>query len=239
MAGTAVVITDRVQATERLRALLAEQETLLREVHHRIKNNLQGLLSLIQLEKRRQVDAGAGVLDCLDALEGRIRVVADIHHSLYASDSMSVVEIGSQLRVLCEEIRSIAPRPDLLSVHVGSDPIRCDFDTAIPLGMLLHEIVANSVKHAFPGQRSGRIDVSLRRVGDAVRMVVRDDGVGDASTGRGGIGKQLIRSLCGQLSGRLTVSGLGGTTVTVEMPARPFTLEDRNSSVPILVAEPA
>jgi PAS domain S-box-containing protein len=237
MAGTAIVITDRVENNERLQASLAEKETLLREVHHRVKNNLQSLLSLIQLEKRRQ--ANAGVLERLNALHGRIQVMASIHKSLYTSDTVSLVEIGSQLPVLCENIRSISPRPDLLSVHVVSDPLRCDLDTAIPLGVLVHEIVTNSVKHAFPEHRPGRIDLSFQRAGDTVQLVVMDDGIGDASIGRGGIGKQLIQGLSEQLSGRLSVSSLGGTTVTVEMPARLFTPPDQNAIVAELVAEPA
>jgi PAS domain S-box-containing protein len=129
MAGTAIVITDVVENNERLQASLAEKETLLREVHHRVKNNLQSLLSLIQLEKRRQKNAG--VLERLNALHGRIQVMASIHKSLYTSDTVSLVEIGSQLPVLCENIHSISPWPDLLSVHVVSDPLRCDLDTAI------------------------------------------------------------------------------------------------------------
>ena len=219
--GAAIDVTARVTGEEGLRASLAEKETLLREVHHRVKNNLQSLLSLIQLEKRRQ--ANAGVLDRLNALHGRIQVMASIHKSLYTSDTVSLVEIGSQLPVLCENIRSVSPRPDLLEVHVASDPLRCDLDIAIPLGVLVHEIVTNSVKHAFPEHRPGKIDLSLRRAGDMVRLVVVDDGIGDTSTGQGGIGKQLIQGLSGQLSGRLSISGEGGTTVTIEMPARLFT----------------
>src|SRR4051812_36511165 len=227
MTGTAIVITDAVENNERLQASLAEKETLLREVHHRVKNNLQSLLSLIQLEKRRQTDAG--VLERLNALHGRIQVMASIHKSLYTSDTVSLVEIGSQLPILCENIRSISPRPDLLSVHVVSDPLRCDLDTAIPLGVLVHEIVTNSVKHAFPEHQPGRIDLSLRRAGDMVQLIVMDDGIGDASTGQGGIGKQLIQGFSQQLYGKLSVSSMGGTTVAVEMPARLFTTPDQNA----------
>jgi two-component sensor histidine kinase len=162
-------------------------------VHHRVKNNLQSLLALIQLEKRRQTDAG--VLDRLKALHGRIQVMASIHKALYNSDTVSLVDLGSQLPVLCENIRSISPRPDLLSVHVTSDPLRCDLDTAIPLGVLVHEIVTNSVKHAFAENQPGRIDLSLRKTGDMVLLIVMDDGIGDASTGQDGIGKQLIQGL--------------------------------------------
>jgi PAS domain S-box-containing protein len=239
MAGTVMVVTDRVLNAEKLRVSLAEKETLLEEVHHRIKNNLQGLWSLIQLEKRRQ-GCGAG-RDRLDALKGRIQVMADIHKSLYASASLSMVDIGEQLRTLCDRIRSISPRPELLTIDVVSDPIRCDLDTAIPLGMLVHEIVTNSVKHAFPDDRPGRITVSLRRDGDTVRLVARDDGEGDGSAAAGGhdsIGKQLIESLSGQLCGRLTVSGQVGTTVTVEMPATLFTFADWNAGAEAPVAEP-
>jgi two-component sensor histidine kinase len=240
MAGTAIVITDRVESDERLRASLAEKETLLREVHHRVKNNLQSLLALIQLEKRRQTDAG--VLDRLNALHGRIQVMASIHKSLYTSDTVSSVEIGSQLPVLCENIRSLSPQPDLLAVHVESDLLRCDLDTAIPLGVLVHEIVTNSVKHAFPEHQPGRIDLSLRRAGDMVQLVIMDDGIGDASAGQDGIGKQLIQGLSQQLYGRLSVSNLSGTTITVEMPARlfaPLTPPDRSAGLAVLVAEPA
>ena len=167
--------------------------------------------------------------------------MADIHKSLYASKSVSMVDIGEQLRTLCDRIRSISPRPELFTINVVSDPIRCDLDTAIPLGMLVHEIVTNSVKHAFPDDRPGRVAVSLRRYGDTVRLVARDDGEGDGSAAAGGsgsIGKQLIESLSGQLCGRLTVSDQAGTTVTVEMPATLFTFADWNASVEAPVVEP-
>jgi two-component system, sensor histidine kinase PdtaS len=143
------------------------------------------------------------------------------------------------LPVLCENIRSLSPRPDLLSIRVEADPLRCDLDTAIPLGVLVHEIVTNSVKHAFPDHRPGRIDLSFRRAGDTVRLVVVDDGIGDASSSQGGIGKQLIQGLSQQLSGRLTVTNLDGTTVTIEMPAHLFTPPDQKANSAALVAEPA
>jgi two-component sensor histidine kinase len=165
--------------------------------------------------------------------------MASIHKSLYSSDTVSSVEFGSQLPILCENIRSISPRPDLLSVHVTSDPLRCDLDTAIPLGVLVHEIVTNSVKHAFPEHQPGRIDLSLRRAGDMVQLIVMDDGIGDASTGQGGIGKQLIQGLSQQLYGKLSVSSVGGTTVTVEMPVHLFTTPDQNAGLAVLVPEPA
>lgn len=240
MAGTVMVVTDRVRNAEKLKVSLAEKEMLLQEVHHRIKNNLQGLWSLIQLEKRRQ-GCGAG-RDRLDALEGRIQVMAEIHKSLYASESLSMVDIGEQLRTLCDRIRSISPRPELLTIKVVADPIRCDLDTAIPLGMLVHEIVTNSVKHAFPDDRPGKIAVSLRRDGDTVRLIARDDGEGDGSAQAGGqdsIGKQLIVSLSEQLCGRITVSDQAGTTVTVDMPAAMFSHADWNADASIPVVEPA
>jgi PAS domain S-box-containing protein len=242
MAGTVMVVTDRVLSAERLKASLAEKETLLQEVHHRIKNNLQRLWSLIQLEKRRL--GGGAVRDRLDALEGRIQVMGEIHKALYASENVSTVDIGPQLQTLCEGIRSISPRPELISIQVASDPLRCSLDTAIPLGMLVHEIVTNAVKHAFPEGRPGRISVSLRRAGDTVRLMASDDGQGDGSLESGepggGIGKQLIQSLSGQLCGWVTVSKLEGTKVTVEMPAGLFSLSDPNSSShhPVLEAEP-
>jgi two-component sensor histidine kinase len=110
--------------------------------------------------------------------------------------------------------------------------------------MLVHEIVTNAVKHAFPEGRPGRISVSLRRAGDTVRLMASDDGQGDGSLESGepggGIGKQLIQSLSGQLCGWVTVSKLEGTKVTVEMPAGLFSLSDPNSSShhPVLEAEP-
>ena len=149
------------------------------------------------------------------------------------------MEIGSQLSVLCENIRSISPRPDLVLVHVSSDSLRCDLDMAIPLGVLVHEIVTNSVKHAFPENRPGRIDLSLRRAGDTVRLIVKDDGIGDASTGQDGIGKQLIQGLSHQLHGRLSISSLNGTTVAVDMPAALFIPPDQNAGLAALTAVPA
>ena len=218
--GTLIDITERVHAAEALRASLAEKETLLREIHHRVKNNLQSLLALLQMEKRTL--KAPNLAARLDAMRSRIEVMAGIHENLYSSATLSQVSMGPQIAKLCEGIREMSPSPEHIQIAVDADDLPCSIETAVPFGLMVNEIVSNAVKHAFPEGQQGYVRVSLHRRGDAVVLTVQDNGVGDPGHGGNGIGKMLIKALARQLGGDVETSTDAGTTVRVAVPAKAF-----------------
>ncbi|KAA0679502.1 sensor histidine kinase [Roseomonas genomospecies 6] len=215
--GTIADITDRVRTTEALRESLAEKEVLLTEVHHRVKNNLQSLLALMQLEKRRTGDDA--LAERFEAMSGRIQVMARVHENLYTSKTLSVVNLGQQVRDLCVSIQQLAPPSGRVRMMVEVEDLYGSLDVAVPLGLLANEVIGNAVKHAFPGERTGTIHVSLRGGEPGAVLTVRDDGVGDPrGEPRAGMGKPLVQVLARQLRATLTVVVETGTTVRVELP---------------------
>lgn len=226
--GTVMDVTERTRAAERLSASLAEKEVLLREVHHRVKNNLQSLLSLVQMERRRTRDDA--LRGRLDAVRSRIHVMAAVHEQLHAVDGRHEVSLGRQVEALCANLHDLAAGGERIAVSVTADPVHADIDTAVVFGLVANEIVSNAFKHAFPDGRAGRIDVRLAADARTVTLTVADDGVGDPG-GPGSLGKQLVTALAGQLGGTVSAEGPGiaggigggrGTTVRVAFPAARF-----------------
>ncbi|UEM23113.1 PAS domain-containing protein [Skermanella mucosa] len=228
--GTISNITEKIGAAEAMHASLVEKETLLREIHHRVKNNLQTLLALLQMEKRQVSDPA--LASRFDAMRSRIQVMASIHENLYSSDGLSAVNMGKQMTSLCEGLRQLGSGLNRIEIVTDVEDLFCSIDLAVPLGVLANEIVTNAVKHAFPDSRTGRIEVSLRHRGQDVLLRVRDNGIGDACKAKGGIGKQLITALAGQLRADISVDVQAGTLVQVRLPAEDF---KRHSTKPALL----
>jgi two-component sensor histidine kinase/PAS domain-containing protein len=217
--GTLMDITDRMEATEAIRRSLREKETLITEIHHRVKNNLQSLLALVQMEGRKLQDPA--LLARLGAIRDRIKVMARIHQSLYASGVLSAVNFGSQLAELCRDLQTFLPEGQV-EISVGVEELYCSLDTAVPLGLLANEVVSNAVRHAFPNGRPGRIGISLRQVDDLVVLVIADDGIGQAGSATSGTGMDLVRALARQLGASVSSVAGAGTTVIVSLPAAVF-----------------
>ena len=110
--------------------------------------------------------------------------------------------MGKQMTSLCEGLRQLGSGLNRIEIIPDTEDLFCSIDVAVPLGVLANEIITNAVKHAFPNNRSGRVEVSLRHRGQDVLLSVRDNGIGDAGKAGGGIGKQLITALAGQLRAR-------------------------------------
>jgi PAS domain S-box-containing protein len=218
-------ITDDMQAAqelkrseETLRASLRERELLLQEIHHRVKNNLQVVSSLIGMQLRQPAarDASAALREC----QGRIQTIALIHEKLYQSDDLARVPFSDYASGLVANIFEASggcSRP--IALEVETDPIRLAVDQAIPCGLILNELVSNALKHAFDGRESGRIRVELREDGPDVLLSVSDDGVGvaaDFDAQRAGtLGLDLVAALVEQLRGKLTIEHASGATFRV------------------------
>jgi PAS domain S-box-containing protein len=223
--GFFVLVTDvseRVRSAQALAQALGEKETLLKEVYHRVKNNLQVVQSLLKLQSRAVHEHAARV--ALEEMAQRVRAMALVHEQLYSADSPDAValkryveSLARQLALSCER----APGDTRLDVDAAS--VEIGIDVAIPLGLLLTELISNSFKHAFADGRPGRIQVEVGpREDGTLRVRVADDGRGlppgfELAAVRS-LGLQLAASLAHQLGGELCFESSGGTTAWLAVP---------------------
>jgi two-component sensor histidine kinase len=218
------VLRQRNEDLEELvheRTELAEKRmVLLREVHHRIKNDLQLISSMLSMQGRRlsDADATAALEDC----QGRVQTVAQIHEQVYRSDNLSSMRFSASVQSLVRRVFGVAsPVPASVALEVeADDDIALTIERAIPSGLILRELVTNALKHGFPDGRSGRVLVSVRREEpERVVMQVADDGVGLVPGQNGGsLGWQLVQAFARQLGAEILVSHRDGTTVRVTFP---------------------
>jgi two-component sensor histidine kinase len=196
-------------------ASLREKEILLREIHHRVKNNMQILSSLIRLQLR-QADS-EHLKDVLSESEARIRSMGLLHEKLYQSDSVSDIELNGYLRTLTNEILRMNNRSGAkIEIRLNVNDIRLGLDTALPCGLIVTELVTNSMKYAFQDGRPGVILVSVTRTNEGeYSLVVWDNGVGfpadfDISQSQS-LGMRLVNMLTAQLNGTVVTTGDRGT----------------------------
>jgi two-component sensor histidine kinase len=208
---------ERKSAEERLQASLREKEVLLREIHHRVKNNLQVVHSLLYL----QANAIAGEVDplALDAFrhsQARIKSMAAIHDRLYRAVDLARIDFDDYLHALIPDLLRLYPGSERIAVHMVASGTRLTIDTAIPCGLIVNELVTNSLEHAFPDRPAGRIDVSLDQTeGGRFELVVADDGIGFPPgmgwRNRKTLGLQLVSDLVSQLDGEVAFETGAGT----------------------------
>jgi PAS domain S-box-containing protein len=222
-----VTLIDRTEAKaaeERIRASLAEKEVLLKEVHHRVKNNLQIISSLLDLQSDyiQEEYSRRYIGECQD----RIRSLALVHEQLYKSVDLSVIDFASYTDELVASLcRSLVADQERVRVKVEMQDIELGIDEAIPCGLIINELVSNSLKHAFPGDRQGEILVQGVREGSGVICLsVTDTGIGlppgfDFFTTET-LGLQIVDLLSRQLHGRVEMRGDRGSTVTLRFPVK-------------------
>jgi two-component sensor histidine kinase len=213
--GIAVDISERKQREQEVQAALREKETLLKEVYHRVKNNLQVVMSLFNLQLRALPDGPARE----SLLEGaaRVRAMALVHEKLYQSANLSSIQLGSYVGDLCQQLAAAAAaKPRGIALALELDRVDAGPELAVPLGLLLNELVSNSLKHGFSAGRGGTIHVALRHESpQRARLEVWDDGAGfaEGSTEEGttrSLGLRLVRTLSRQIDGELTLENRGG-----------------------------
>lgn len=210
----------RTATSERLEASLVEKDTLLREIHHRVKNNLQSIWGMMQFERSRIGDDYAKTR--LEVIMERILVLGAIHQQLYESASLSRIDLASHLGELVARVGA-SLEPDRITFQLDVEPLCCDLETALPLGLITSELIGNAVKHAFPDDRTGHIRVLLKRHEDgAVRLGVLDDGIGRQNGHPPGIGMILVELLASQCGARVEVSYPGGCHACVTVPGDLF-----------------
>jgi len=208
-------ITDRKRKEGALRTALLEKELLLKEVHHRVKNNMQVVSSLLSLQKQFINDPALS--EVLRESQRRIKSMALVHEKLYQSQDLSQVAFGNYIRSLVAHlVTSQQNQEDQIIIHFDLEDLFFDIQTAIPCGLIINELVSNAFKHAFPKNRKGEISIRLKHLdGDSFLLAVKDNGVGlpddfsiDVSQT---MGMQLITLLCEQLEGRIEIDRSAGT----------------------------
>jgi PAS domain S-box-containing protein len=220
-------VTERQRVQAQLKASLREKDVLLKEIHHRVKNNLQIISSLLSLQADHIHDPS--VLAMFRESQNRIRSMALIHEKLYSSSDFSRIDMGPYIQGLTEQLfRSYAVRGGISPV-IDVRGVQLDIDLAIPCGLLINELVCNALEHAFPDGRTGQLFVGLTPdAGDSLRLVleVRDTGVGLPSgvdvASTSSLGLRLVTALTEQLGGSMRLVREGGTAFRISFPARPL-----------------
>ena len=218
-------ISDRKAIETAMQTSLHEKDVLLREIHHRVKNNLQVIASLLHLQSSR-VESDE-LRRAFDESDDRIQSMALVHQLLYQSRQLASIDFASYLTSLVERLaRSFGVERERIDFRVSAENIRLDIDTAIPFGLIVNELVSNALKHGFPDGKHGRIGISLDRADDqGLILIVEDNGVGlppatILDTARS-LGLQIVNTLAAQLHGFVTISRNGGTTFRITIPPRP------------------
>jgi two-component sensor histidine kinase len=215
----AAVAIERKKAEEALKASLREKEILLREIHHRVKNNMQVISSLLSFHSGRIEDPAA--VEMIKDSQQRIRSMALVHEKLYQSKDMSRIDFASYIQSLTMRLfHFLQTDPDRVRIVTELDDISLDINIAVPLGLIINEVVSNAFKHAFPGERAGEIRIALRAEGEGrLVLTVSDNGVGipegldlrNANT----LGMQIVSMLVDQIEGTIQFDGGPGTSVRI------------------------
>ena len=212
-------ITERKRAEEKLRSALKEREVMLREIHHRVKNNMQIISSLLRLQSRQI--RNKKILDLFNVGQNRIRSMALIHESLYQSSDMAKINFSDYIKRLTTHLLSTY-RVDMERIRMKVDvrDIYLDINRAIPCGLVINELVSNSLRHAFPGSQKGDVKVIMKaNKQDKYSLVVKDTGVGfpeDVDFRQTeSLGMQLVIDLISQLGGTIRLKRDRGTEFRV------------------------
>jgi PAS domain S-box-containing protein len=220
--GMATDITERKDMERRLRTSLREKEVLLREVNHRVRNNLQVISSLLNLQEQRLTEPSARA--ALAEARGRVQSMALVHETLYRARDLSRVHFDEYVRALVDNLldgHAAAARG--ISAQVVITVPGLGVDAAIPCGLVINELVTNALKHAFPAGRGGLVSISLRDAGGGdVELRVADDGVGlppDVDPARArSLGLDLVFTFAEQLDARVEVDRAPGTAFRLTFP---------------------
>jgi len=213
-------ITDRKAAEEKLKASLEEKEVLLREIHHRVKNNLQIVSSLLYLQSKSATDEAA--IEAFKESQNRIKSMALLHEKLYRSSNMAKIDFAEYIKNLVSYLhQSYGASSRKIELKINIDNVLLGIDTAIPCGLIISELVSNSLKHAFPEGASGEIRVELHSVEDnGFKMIISDNGIGlkkDSDSRAGStLGLQLVNALVKQIDGSLKLDSSHGTTFEID-----------------------
>jgi PAS domain S-box-containing protein len=221
--GIHLDITERRRYQNGLETSLRENEILIKEVHHRVKNNMQVISGFLQLQSDYIDDPGA--VDKLNECQRRVKTMALVHEKLYQSKSLEFIDTAEYIRSLVADLMDSSTLRTVVDVRVHVDPVNINLDTAIPCGLIINELMTNTLKHAFRDRPAGTVSVDLHLGADHwFTLVVQDDGVGLSPDfdprSTASLGMQLVDILSRQLGGVLKVSNEQGARFEIRFPEK-------------------
>jgi PAS domain S-box-containing protein len=223
--GTITDISERKRAEEVIRSSLAEKEVLLKEIHHRVKNNLMTIIGLINMQESKAKNHAFNAL--LLELEGRVRSMALVHESLHKAKRLTRIDLQNYIETMSAHIRTQFGTKHGIHFQVQAAGVEADLDTAVPCGLILNELITNAFKHAFPGDKmpAGKshceITVSVSQDSGTCTLIVADNGVGlPAETNWENpqtLGLQLVKMLCRQINGSIELDRSHGSVFRLRL----------------------
>lgn len=217
--GVMVDITQRKMAEEELKKSVKEKEMLLKEIHHRVKNNLMVISSLLNLQSTFIKDKEA--LDIFRESQSRAKSMALIHERLYQSTDLKRINFGDYIRTLATDLfHTYVADPSAVKLNLDVDDLMLDINTTVPLGLIVNELVSNCMKHAFPDSQTGEVNIDFHKISDDYVLKVYDTGVGfpedldfrNTKT----LGLQLVNNLVGQVDGTIELDRSHGTGFAIK-----------------------
>jgi PAS domain S-box-containing protein len=212
-------ISERVRAEEQIKASLREKEVLLKEIHHRVKNNLQVISSMLYLQSKNIQDRQT--IEMFQESQYRVRSMALVHEWLYQSPDLARIDFAEYVRSLANHLfQSYGVNANVIQLKINVDDVSLGVNTAIPCGLIINELVSNSLKHAFSDGREGEICIEVRVDRDGKHtLMVSDNGVGFPEDldfrDAGSLGLQLVNTLVDQLEGTIELDRSGGTAFKI------------------------
>lgn len=203
------------EQNEQISKTLGEKELLLKEIHHRVKNNLQLISSLLSLQSRSIEDDVAR--QAIDEGQARVRSMALIHQDLYNKDNLTAVNTREYLSKLTQELAYTFGVSSNIEIQLDVDDMLIDVSTIVPIGLIINELVTNSMKYAFPDQSSGKITIALSESDHKLNLMVKDNGIGYNPDNKrtGSFGLTLIKALTKQLDGDMEIKFDPGTEINI------------------------
>ena len=219
---TVIDITDRLKTEKYLQNSVIEKETLLKEIHHRVKNNLQTVSSLLDLQAESITEPKS--LEAFRSSQSRIKSMALIHERLYKSKNLSEIKAGEYIKNLVEYLEGTYHSPSReIEITTEIKDHYLSLDVAISCGLIINELVSNSMKYAFPQNQYGNIKVSLQSANENnLVLTIKDDGIGMSlnfkTLNPQSLGLELVKLMVKQLNGKMAIDGTAGTSITITFP---------------------
>ena len=219
MLGVSADITARKLAEEITKRSLREKELLLKEIHHRVKNNLQIIVSLLKLQSRFVKDPND--LNIFNSSRSRVETMSLIHEKLYKSRDITDIDLGGYIKDLVSHIlKAYNVNHEETGFSLTADEVKLSIDTAIPCGLIINELINNILKYAFPPGYKGKIEIIIKKSSEEIILIVSDNGIGIPSSfdinNSDSLGLQLVDTLIKQISGNVTTDTLNGTKFTIK-----------------------